>query len=237
MTHTQRTSPRRLLFRYRVLLIFIAAVACALTSLSAHAIRGLGNPDQARALVSSPSAGDDLVVPIKWATDTGLRVACFNVANSSPPRADNPNYPRITAVGFELIGNGSGFALVSPLDGNWDLVEDVTAVLADHGRVKVDIALVARVKPLLWFLKGHHGLPGLAPGQPEARGSGTRFCVSGPFRNQPEKPAPPDDPLHAIEDIINGVLVRFDGLQDRRFPTDVGVWTTAAGPRPIPLFP
>lgn len=238
MTNTQRTFRGHLLSRYRALLVFIAVVACALPSLSAHTIRGLANPNEARAFVSSPSSGTDLVVPIKWATDTGLRVACFNVANSSPPRADNPNYPRITAVGFELIGNGSGYALVSPLDGEWDLVEDVTAVVPDHGRVQVDIALVARVKPFSWFLRRNHDLRGIPPGQTELRGAGTRFCLSGPLRSQPDQPVDPDEPLQPIEGIIDGVLVRFDGVQEGRFSTDIGVWTTAAaGPRAIPLFP
>ena len=76
--------------------------------------------------------------------DTGLRVACFYVANTSPARVDRPDWPRVTSVGFELPGSPSGFSLVAPLDGDWELVEGTRVFLPGHGPVTLDFAIVAR---------------------------------------------------------------------------------------------
>ena len=91
-------------------------------------MRGLISPTAATAFVSSPTSAADLPVPLKWSSgtivvDTGLRVVCFNVANTSTPRVDRPAWPRVTSVGFELPGSLSGFSLVAPLDDEWQIVE------------------------------------------------------------------------------------------------------------------
>ena len=147
-------------------------VVGALAGLSAHVVRGLAFPAQATAFVSSPSAGADAPIPILWgAQDTGLRVVCFNVANSSPPLAGAPEWPRVIGAGFELPGTPAGFSLLSPTDGAWELIEGAALPVPGHGGVGLDFAIVARPATL-------RGLP---PGQAAVRGSGTRFCVSGPF--------------------------------------------------------
>jgi hypothetical protein len=73
-------------------------------------------------------------------------------------------------------------------------------------------------------------LRGIPPGQLAGRGSGTRFCVSGPF---------PDEliagQLTTIEQIINGVVIAFQGVDGNHHGIDVGVWDNAA--RIIPLCP
>ena len=87
--------------------VFIATVVVisTLTTLSGHVVRGILYPTQATALVSSPSAAEDAPVAIRWgAVDTGLRVVCVNVANTSPVLPGSPGYPRVTAVGFARIG-------------------------------------------------------------------------------------------------------------------------------------
>ncbi len=225
--HTLPTAHRR-----RIWTISLCAICLAsLTSVSAHVVRGLVSPGLATAFVSSPSAGTDAPVRVAWGTlDTGLRVACFYVANTSVPRPDRTEWPRVMAVGFELPGALSGFSIVAPLDGDWELVEDTQAFLPGHGTVTLDVALVARINPK-WRRPGRPDeLRGIPPGQPAARGSGTRFCVSGPF---------PDELIAGqattIEQIINGVVVGFHGVDGNRHGIDVGVWDNAA--RVIPLFP
>jgi hypothetical protein len=211
-------------------------ILATLVGVSAHVVRGIQHPTLATGFVSSPSATADSPISIGWGGQpTGLRVACLFVANTSPARADAPDWPRVTAVGFELPGNRTGFALVSPLDSGWELVENVPVSLAGVGALTVDFALVAPVNPMGHGKSPYGGaLLGLAPGQAPVRGSGTRFCVSGPFPDNPAIPTPPT-PL-TIEQIINGVVLRFHGVEPRGPSLDVGVWENAAQ-RPIPLFP
>jgi hypothetical protein len=217
--------------RRSAIVLFCAMCLASLASVSAHVVKGLTSPALATAFVASPSAGTDAPVRVAWGTqDTGLRVVCFNAANTSPERLDRPGWPRVTGVGFELPGSPSGFSLVAPLDAGWDLVEGARAFLPGHGAVTLDFALVARMKPD-WKTHGRHHEPGgIPPGQPAARGSGTRFCVSGPF---------PDEVIAGqattIEQILNGVVVGFHGVDGKRHGIDVGVWDNAA--RIIPLFP
>lgn len=201
----------------RLRLVGVVTVAIAsLTSVSAHVVRGLSFPTLAVAFVSSPSATEDTPIKISWGSeDTGMRVACFYTANTSPPSAD-PLWPRITAIGFELPGTPSGFSLMAPLNGEWELLEGANAVLPGRGGVTVDVALVARVAP--------GTLPGIPPGQQAARGNGTRFCVSGPF---PEG--------MTIEQIINGVLVRIQQPQGQGLATDIGLWDNPL--RTVPMYP
>ena len=198
------------------LVVAVAVAVGSLASVSAHVVRGLTFPTLAIAFVSSPSAAEDAPIDVGWgAEDTGLRVACFNAANTSPTSAD-PLWPRITALGFELPGTLSGFSLVEPLSGEWELMEGANAVLPGRGGVVVDFALVARVAP--------GTPPGIPPGQQAVRGNGTRFCVSGTF---PE--------AMTIEQIINGVVVRIQQPQGQGLATDIGIWDNAL--RIVPLYP
>lgn len=201
----------------RFTIALVAAFAFgSLATLSAHIVRGISFPTLAVGFVSSPSATEDAPIKVLWGpTDTGLRVACFYTANTSPRSAD-PQWPRITAIGFELPGAVSGFSLMAPLDGGWELVEGAAAVLPGRGGVLADFALVAK--------ESTGTLPGIPPAQQAARGSGTRFCVSGPF---PEG--------LTIEQIINGVLVRIQQPQPTGLATDIALWDSPL--RIVPLFP
>ena len=218
MSNTRRSLSNRRSIRW----LTAAALAIAsLAGISAHSVKSRANPTLATAFVSSPSAGTDAPIPIAWAgADTGLKVTCFNTANTSPARSDNPLWPRVTAIGFELPGQLSGFRLVSPAAG-WTLEEDVEAPL-DGATVTLDFAIVAPVNPMGRSIIGNpHQLLGLPPGQARP---GERFCVSGPFPTGP-----------AIEQILNGVVVRFHGVQPGGPSIDFGVWDNVA--RTIPLFP
>ena len=195
-----------------------------LAVLSAHVVTG--SRPGIGAFASSPSAGGDAVIPIRWMTaDSGLSVACFFVANTSAPRADAAAWPRVTGVGLELPGSLRGFSLVAPLDQGWQLVEGAAVTIPGRGSVVVDVALIQPVNPM-----GHRtgggpaDLPGIGPGQAPMRGNGTRFCLSGPF------PA-----AATIESLLNGVVVGFHGV-DRFGPAvDVGLWDSPQ--RSVPLFP
>ena len=203
-------------------LVFLTSLA----GVSAHVIKGLLHPTLATGFVSSPSATADVPIPITWGTHTtGLRVACFFVANTSAARSDAPDWPRVTAVGFELPGTQAGFTLLSPLDQGWELIEHVPVTLAGRPTT-IDFALVAPVNPVGRGIHRRAGeLLGIPPGQPASRGSGTRFCVSGPFPDNLAIPAPPT-PL-TIEQLINGVVLRFHGVEPHGPSIDLGVWENA----------
>jgi len=198
----------------------------SLAGVSAHVIRGLLHPTLATGFVSSPSATADAPIPIAWGTHTtGLRVACFFVANTSAARSDAPDWPRVTAVGLELPGTQAGFTLMSPLDAGWELIENVPVTLAGRSTT-IDFALVAPVNPMGHGIHPGAGqLLGIPPGQPASRGSGIRFCVSGPFPDNPAIPTPPT-PL-TIEQMVNGVVLRFHGVEPHGPSIDLGVWENA----------
>ena len=220
--------------------LFLAVVSTSVVSLSAHVIVGRTSPTLTTAFVSSPSAGGDAPIRVVWgAADTQLRVVCFNAANTSPVRTDRPGWPRVTGVGFELPGTPSGFALMAPLDGDWELIEGVLASIPGHASVTLDFAIRARVNPT-GRTPGRPDDPrGIPPGQPAVRGSGTRFCVSGPFPDLLPNltTADPFDTIPTtIEALINGVVVAFDGVVGApRDGSDVGVWDNPA--RIIPMYP
>ena len=204
------------------LLLTAAVLTLSVASISAHVIRGLSFPTTVTAFVSSPSGALDAPVPLAWAgQDTGLRAACFYVANSSPPLPGEPDWPRITAVGFELPGLRSGFSLNAPL--NWTLVENQPIVLNDVSTT-MDFVLLAGTNPTGRTPGQPHEPAGIPPGQTAARGSGVRFCVTGPF----------PDGLN-IEQIINGVVVRFDQVDTRGNVSDLGVWDNPM--RTFPQYP
>ncbi len=224
--------------------VVIAIVVASATSLSAHVVRGLVSPDSATAFVSSPTSGTDAPVAVKWITpttvlDTGLRVACFYAANTSAPRADQPNGPRLTSIGFELPGSVSGFSLLSASDGRaWEIVEGRQALLPGHGLVTLDFAIVARATQAPQWLPQVAGPGGIPPGQAGVRGSGTRFCVSGPFPDTLPNlttPDPEDVAATTIETLLNSVVVAFSDVYGNRGGLDVGVWDSPF--RAFPLYP
>jgi hypothetical protein len=224
----------------RTTVAMLVAFGLSAAALSAHSVVGLlsrGFTSPAKAFVSSPTSGTDRAIPLKWGNnDSGLRAICFYVANTSTERADRRAWPRITAAGFELPGRLSGFTLLEPLDGKWALVED-QRVRLDGETVKLDFAIVASAAATQqpWSPRNPRGIP---PGQPAERGNGTRFCVSGPFPDEPPPSgleAPPEPTTMRIEDILNGVVVGFEGVDGTPFGIDAGVWDNPS--RLIPLFP
>jgi hypothetical protein len=220
-----------------------ATFLSSFTGLSAHVVKGLDWLDFATAFVSSPSAGTDVPISIGWGQqNTGLKVVCFNVANTSPARPGVADWPRITGVGFELPGSPSGFTLTAPLSGDWDLVEGAKASLPGHDTVTLDVAILASVNPT-GRTPGRPDRPrGIPPGQQGVRGSGTRFCVSGPFPDRlPDLSTadPADTVATTIEGILNGVVIAFQGVTGNNHGSDAGVWFPPPGtaPRAIPLYP
>jgi hypothetical protein len=222
------------MIRNHRVVVMSALVLASLTALSAHQVRSISS-SPVRAFVSSPTSANDAPLAIQWVNpqtmpptvyDTGLRVVCFSVANPSPADTTHPQWPRITSVGFELPGAPAGFALLEPLGGDWVLSENVSTNLAGQA-VTLDFNIAAGVNPT-GRTPGRPDDPlGIPPGQPDAmRGAGTRFCVSGPFPSQ----------LNKIEDILNGVVVGFHGVDGQEQSADAGVWFTQGALRPIPLY-
>ena len=227
------------------IVLIVTFCLVSLATVAAHVVKSL-TAAAATAFVSSPSAGGDAPIKLVWGDpstgDTGIRAVCFNVANTSAVRVDRPDFPRVTAVGFELPGSSSGFSLLSPLDESWKVVEGVTTELPDLGTVTLDFVLVARTNPT-GITPGSPREPrGIPPGQPGVRGSGTRFCVSGPFPDLlPDlSTADPEDTVATtIEGLLNGVVVTFRGATGNGAGSDLGVWFPPPGtaPRPVPLYP
>lgn len=177
----------------RVLAIAAVLALTCPTGLSAHRVIGRTYPTLATAFVQSPTASPrDLPIPI---FDTGVSVICFRVTNTSPAAA------RITALGLELPGQRTGFALLGAR-GGLTLVENVAGV-PGFPDVTLDFALM----PEGGLDRSTAGV-GLAPGAPV-----TTFCVSGPF-----------DPAVPIETLLNGVFVRFEAGAALGNVTDVGAW-------------
>jgi hypothetical protein len=220
--------------------VAIIVVASAI-GLSAHVIKSVDLGDRVTAFVSSPNPGStDEPIRIAWApTETGLKIACFYVANTSSPDPANPDWPRITSVGFELPGSPSGFALVAPLDGDWQLVEHLEKSLGSSGVVTLDFAIVARVNPTGRAPGSPSDLGGIPPGQ--ARTDRTRFCVSGPFPDRlPDlrlTSTPGTEIPATIEALINGVVVGFHGVDGQHLGVDAGVWDAQPpNRRPVPMY-
>jgi hypothetical protein len=219
-----RTLIRRTLLAAVLMLAVVPAIR-----LAAHVVVGYGNPTLAKAFVSSPTAAGDALIPITWGTepnrvDTGLSVACFYVANSSPARPDDDDWPRITAAGFELPGVRSGFTLISASTPGWGLEEGIAVTIPGRTTVMLDFALVAPVNPMGRSTAGTpQELLGIPPRQDAVRRSGTRFCVAGPFPQG-----------FNIEQILNGVVTRFHGVHPNGPSIDYGLWDNAL--RTIPLF-
>jgi len=220
--------------RYRI--AFLAALFLAsLAGVSAHVVRGGNFPAAAVAFISSPTGEADVPVRVAWADeDTDLRVICFYAANTSLKRVDDDDWPRVTAVGLELPGAPSGFALLEPLNGDWQLVEGMRAAIPNRGSVTLDVAVVANVNPAG---RGERGLLlGIPPGQDRLRRNGTRFCISGPFPDTlPRLGVPREFVNTTIESLLNGVVVGFHRVEHGGPSTDAGVWENPL--RAVPLYP
>ena len=156
----------------------------------------LWDPVNARARVQSPNANvADYPVPIPG---TDLSVVCFKVRNASP----QPNDSRITAIGFDVPGEATGYALIGPLDSAFHLIEQVSNVPELHGTT-LDFALVTGRT-----FGGGQPNAGLPPSS-----TLTTFCVSGPFpQNQP------------IERLIDSGVVRMQRVGPDGESGDVLVW-------------
>jgi hypothetical protein len=104
--------------------------------------------------------------------------------------------------------------------------------------VTLDFAIVARATPAPWWLPQLADPVGIPPGQANVRGSGTRFCVSGPFPDTlPNLTTldPHDVAATTIENLLNGAVVRFDRVYGNPGGLDVGVWDSPL--RTYPLYP
>ena len=218
-----------------------AFVLASSIAVPAHVIKSLDWPDRVTAFVSSPTAGSDVPIRIAWGSDTNLRVACFNVANTSVKDPATTDDPRVTSVGLELPGSPTGFALLAPLDEGWRLIEGAEVSLGSAGHVTLDFAIVATVNPTGHTPGSPQDPSGIPAGQPGVRGAGTRFCVSGPFPDAlPELSTadPADTVPTTIEGLLNGVVVGFHGVDGSHQGRDAGVWFPPPGTsaRPIPLY-
>lgn len=165
----------------------------------AHTIRGVNNPTLAVARLSSPTSSVDRPIPLGG----DLALACFNVQNRSPYAA------RITAVGFDLPGDFTGFALVSPVGAEFELENEVGQV-PGFPNLTLDFAVLTGKT----FASGKPAdglLPSTTP---------TQFCVSGPF---PRDPADPTQ-FTTIEVLLNHSFVRFKQVGPTGDVADVGVW-------------
>jgi hypothetical protein len=137
-------------------------------------------------------------------------------------------------VGFELPGTRSGFALLAPLSGDWEIEHDVEASVGPHS-VVLDFAIVARPNPRDRATGAPKEPRGIPPGQEPVRaGASTRFCVSGPFPDALPGFAPPV----LVEQLLNAVVVGFHGVDGTRRGIDAGVWFPGVpgiqGPGPTP---
>lgn len=213
-----------------------AVLLASIAGLSAHVIRGVSNPVLATAFVSSPAAGADAPIRVMWGTvDTKVRIVCFNAANTSPARADDADSPRVTGAGFELPGSPRGFVLLEPA-ADWQIVEGVTAALPGGQSLTLDVAVVAHASGADWQQRSPVPHAGLPPGQPAVRGSGTRFCISGPFPDTLPNPALPGETVPTtIEALINGVVIRFSRVDAHGQAPDLGLWDNPL--RTTPLYP
>lgn len=164
-----------------------------------HTIRGVSNPTLAVARLSSPTTAIDRPVPLVG----NLALACFNVQNRSPFNA------RIVAVGLDLPGDNTGFALISPLGAGFELENEIGQI-PGFPLLTLDFALLSGRT----FASGNPA-DGLAPSA-----TPTQFCVSGPF---PRDPADITQ-FATIETLLNYSFVRFKQVGATGDLGDVGVW-------------
>ena len=171
----------------------------------AHNYYSLEGLTAVSARVQSPNATTtDLPIRIPG---TDLSIMCFKVRNTTPDDS------RITAIGFDLPGSPTGFTLLSPTDGRFQLIEQASQVpqLPD---VTLDFALVTGRT--------------FGGGQPNAglprSDTPTIFCVSGPFPEEPDPANPPARRLVPIEDLLNLGVLRMQRVGLDGEDGDVAVW-------------
>jgi hypothetical protein len=174
----------------RVTTIVLIGLVSSVVSF-AHTIRGVSNPTLAVARLSSPTSSVDRPQPLGG----NLALACFNVQNRSPFDA------RITAVGLDLPGDLSGFALVSPVG---------AGQIPGFPLVTLDFALLTGRT----FASGNPQ-DGLPPST-----TPTQVCISGPFPRDPADPSL----FMTIETLLNYSFVRFKNVGANGEFSDVGVW-------------
>ena len=176
--------------------IAIAGVLVVLSAaiVSTHTFVGRETGDLTRVRVESPNASElDFPVPIPG---TELSTVCFKVRNTSPFDS------RVTAIGFDLPGDLTGFTLASPADSGFEVIEQVANVPQLH-HVTLDFALVTGET-----FGGGDPHAGLAFST-----TPTTFCVSGPF--------PEGMP---IERILDRGVVRVQSVGPSGELGDVAVW-------------
>ena len=174
--------------------LLILIVLLVQGSLLAHNYIGLEHPALVRARLQSPNASTtDSPLPIPG---TELSIVCFGVRNSSAFDG------RITAIGIDVPGDRTGYALVTPVGTSFHLVEHVTPVPELAG-VTLDFALLTGRT-----FGGGRPRDGLPPSSDLVT-----FCVSGPF--------PRDLP---IERLLDGGVVRVQRVGMDGELGDVAVW-------------
>ena len=205
MTHA--ISERKLLSTITVCVALSLALVIAVHG---HTIRGMKNPTQATARLSSPNPAPVVDLPIQI-PGTKLSIVSFKVQNTSAFGAS------ITAVGFDFPGEFSGFELVDPASvdpnnpaGHVTLqsylnftIQNETGPVPGFECATLDFALVTRTN----FKKGRPEA-GLAPSN-----TTTTFCVKGPFPKG-----------LSIEEILNYSFVRFEKVGPDGVESDVGIW-------------
>ena len=186
---TIRSSRRAPLF------VPVVALVVLMTGIGyTHTYVGLEHQALVRARVQSPNASvTDFPEPIPG---TALSIVCFTVRNTGALDS------RITAIGFDLDGTLTGFSLLAPAGGAFELIEDVSNVpqLSD---VTLDFALVTGRT----FGGGHP-----ASGLPRSD-TATQFCVSGPF-----------DTTVPIERLLDRGVLRVQRVGPDGESGDIAVW-------------
>ena len=178
---------------HRLFASSVVMMAVTATVAYGHTYFGLQHRTLVRARVQSPTASTaDFPIPIGDSSS----LACFAVRNTG--LFDS----RITAIGFELPGELTGFSLVSASSSGFHLIGPVEHV-PELPDVTLDFALVTGRT----FGGGYpHG--GLAPDDPL-----TTFCVRGPF-----------DPTVPIERMLDRGVLRVQRVGADGELGDVAVW-------------
>jgi hypothetical protein len=173
-----------------------------------HTIKGINNPAQATARLSSLTTAVDSPIPIPGSQ---LSIVCFKVQNTSPFDA------RITAIGFGFPGDFSGFELVDPASVDQTnpsahvtlqsyqnfSIENETGPVPGFECANLDFALQIGKN-----FKNGNADDGLAPSL-----TATTFCVKGPFPKG-----------LSVEEILNYSFVRFRKVGPNGTENDIGIW-------------
>jgi hypothetical protein len=196
--------------RISTITVFLVLSLATAIAAQGHTIRGINNPTQATARLTSPNPAPVVDFPVQI-PGTNLSLVCFKAQNTSLFTA------RITAIGFDFPGDFGGFELVDPasFDPNNPSaavtlqsylnfsIENQTGPLPGFHCATLDFALQTGQN----FKKGEPGI-GLAPST-----TLTTFCVKGPFPRG-----------LSIEEILNYSFVRFQNVGINGDESDIGIW-------------